>query len=348
MQITSIMIEQCNLESSTDRPKTLIVTNKLDPHADIIIRSLRQKGLAFVRFNTEDFPLKSKMTLSLENSDIETTLKFPNCAEVRKDDICAVWYRRPAPFEFPEEFDEDDRYIAERETNAAIRGLWQLLDCTWINHPELNRIAEIKLHQLKKAMQLKFEIPKTLVTNDSEEAYGFIKSAPDDVVVKTLAGGALPQPDDPRAIFTNIIKADDLNYLDQVGYTPTLFQYYCPKYLEIRTTVVGKQAFSAEIYSQESPAAIHDWRRDVLNLQHRIHQLPENVAEKCIRLVKGFGLNFGAIDLILTPDDRYIFLELNPNGQWAWIEELTGLPISEALIDLMFGRETIKGMQLPL
>jgi glutathione synthase/RimK-type ligase-like ATP-grasp enzyme len=47
------------------------------------------------------------------------------------------------------------------------------------------------------------------------------------------------------------------------------------------------------------------------------------------------GLNFGAVDMILTPDGRYVFLEINPNGQWGWVEDLTGMPISEEIIGLL-------------
>ena len=55
----------------------------------------------------------------------------------------------------------------------------------------------------------------------------------------------------------------------------------------------------------------------------------------CIRLLKELNLQFGAIDMIKTPDGSYIFLEINPNGQWAWIETQTGLQISDAIINFL-------------
>ena len=111
--------------------------------------------------------------------------------------------------------------------------------------------------------------------------------------------------------------------------------------VELRITVVGKNVFAAEIHSQQKEATRHDWRRDALALEHRNHPLPDDIKLKCIQLAKTFGLEFGAIDMILTPDGRYVFLEINPNGQWAWIEETTGLPISEALIELLCqGKQT--------
>lgn len=331
------------LENQAERERNqkhtiLIVSTKFDPHVDIIIKSLSERHIPFVRFNTEDYPLKSFLSVSLASEGHQEKLKVPNNPEIEGEDIGSVWYRRPAPFEFPPKFSPHAHVFAERETIATMRGLWSLLDCTWVNHPDKNRLAEIKLSQLKKAIQLGFEIPRTLVTNNSAEARKFIRSVQGNVVVKTLSGGAVLDEENPTAIFTNILKPDDVKYLGEVRFAPTLFQEYIPKAVEIRTTVVGNQVFAAEIHSQSLESTKYDWRRKALELVHQPHQLPKDIEKKCLSLVKSFGLNFGAMDLILTPNDRYVFLELNPNGQWAWIEDLTGLPITDTLIDVLTGQ----------
>jgi glutathione synthase/RimK-type ligase-like ATP-grasp enzyme len=108
--------------------------------------------------------------------------------------------------------------------------------------------------------------------------------------------------------------------------------------VEIRATIVGNRVFAAEIHSQNSPKTRDDWRRyDFDNTPHLPHQLPLDMEQKCVDLVRHLNLNFGAIDLILTPQGEYVFLEINPNGQWGWIEELTGLPICAAIVDLLVG-----------
>jgi glutathione synthase/RimK-type ligase-like ATP-grasp enzyme len=63
--------------------------------------------------------------------------------------------------------------------------------------------------------------------------------------------------------------------------------------------------------------------------------LPPEIQDKCVRLVEQLELSYGAIDMVLTPEGRYVFLEINPNGQYLWIEEQTGMPISAALCDLL-------------
>lgn len=330
-------------ENQAEREKNqehtiLIVSTKFDPHVDIIVESLSERHIPFARFNTEDYPLKSSLSVFLSSEGYQEKLKIPNNPEIEGHKIGSVWYRRPAPFEFPPKFSPQARVFAERETTAAIRGLYSLLDCIWVNHPDKNRIAEIKLNQLQRAIQLGFEIPRTLVTNDSADARKFIRSVQGNVVVKTLSGGAVLDEENPTAIFTNILKPDAVKHLKEVRFTPTLFQEYVPKSVEIRATVVGNQVFAAEIHSQSLESTRYDWRRKALELVHKQHQLPKDIEQKCLSLVKSFGLHFGAMDLILTPRDRYIFLELNPNGQWAWIENLTGLPITDALIDVLTGR----------
>ena len=123
-----------------------------------------------------------------------------------------------------------------------------------------------------------------------------------------------------------------LDLVDACKTVPCVFQEYIPKDIEIRATVVGEQVFAAEIHSQTSQRTKHDWRRyDLENTLHKPHELPIEVRGACVGITRHYGLEFGAIDLILTPEKKYVFLEINPNGQWAWIEVLTGLPISDAI-----------------
>jgi len=110
-----------------------------------------------------------------------------------------------------------------------------------------------------------------------------------------------------------------------------------PKSLEIRVTVVGQRVMSAAVDSQVSARATHDWRRDGVRMLQdwRPYELPIEVEEKILRLMDHFSLNYGAIDVILTPDGKHVFLELNPCGEFFWLERSPGLPISDAIADLL-------------
>jgi len=139
----------------------------------------------------------------------------------------------------------------------------------------------------------------------------------------------------PQSIYTSRVTSDDLTQLERVQHTACLFQEYVSKSIELRLTVVGRKIFCAEIDSQRSPKSSVDWRTSYDDLKYAVHKLPKSVAQKCLDLVDRLGLVFAAVDFILTPDGRYVFLEVNPNGQWGWIEDETGLPISSAIIELL-------------
>jgi hypothetical protein len=129
-------------------------------------------------------------------------------------------------------------------------------------------------------------------------------------------------------------------YMDLLPECPVIVQEYVPKKLELRVTVVGDQIFPCAIHSQDSHLENRsDWRNDVYDCRHESYALPPCVEAKCFELVRRLGVHFGCIDLIVTPDDEYVFLEINPNGQWRWVQELTGMPIAEAIAELLINRK---------
>jgi glutathione synthase/RimK-type ligase-like ATP-grasp enzyme len=98
----------------------------------------------------------------------------------------------------------------------------------------------------------------------------------------------------------------------------------------------------AAVDSQVHARAAHDWRREGVRMiqDWQPYQLPLDVEQKLLRLMKYFSLNYGAIDIILTPDNQHVFLELNPCGEFFWLEHSPGLPISEAIADLLLAPPT--------
>jgi glutathione synthase/RimK-type ligase-like ATP-grasp enzyme len=119
---------------------------------------------------------------------------------------------------------------------------------------------------------------------------------------------------------TTLVTDDSLDMLDSVRAVPCLFQEHVPKKMDLRITVIGEKIFAAEIHSQQDEQTALDWRSFSVDIPYRAAELPGPVAEKCLALVRSYGLNFSAIDMIVTPDDRYVFVENNPNGQFIFVE----------------------------
>ena len=109
-----------------------------------------------------------------------------------------------------------------------------------------------------------------------------------------------------------------------------MFQEYIPKKTEFRVTIIGNKIHSAEIHSQQSSKTKYDWRNydDFSKTPYIKSELPNEISTKLFKTMKKFNLNFGACDLIKTPEDEFVFLEINPNGRWWWIQELTGMNIA--------------------
>ena len=105
------------------------------------------------------------------------------------------------------------------------------------------------------------------------------------------------------------------------------------KEYELRITIVGDKVFSAKVNSQENKNTLTDWRKE--KNPFVIYELPTEIEQKCIQLTKKLNISFGAIDLVRDKNGDYIFLEINPNGQWAWIEMETGLKISDEIINYL-------------
>jgi len=155
------------------------------------------------------------------------------------------------------------------------------------------------------------------------------------MVTKTAASiFQMHGPDGRRLMPTHPVERRDLANFRGLALAPMILQEYVPKRAELRVTVVGDRIFAALIDSQASRRTRHDWRHyDFDATAYSAHELPASVAAACRRLLAYFGLRFGAIDLVLTPNGDYVFLELNPVGQWAFIEDLTGMPIAAALAE---------------
>lgn len=228
-------------------------------------------------------------------------------------------------------------WIAE-ESYAALQGAWRSYAGVWVNHPDLNELASSKLEQLRRARSLGLAVPETLVTNDRQTLKAFADGHPEGLVCKPMRSGRLVDAGGERLFFTSRVDPDDLSAFPGQASEPYLFQALIPKTYELRVTVIGDQVFAVRLDSQIAEGARVDWRRgDPLAVPHSRITLDDQVAEQCSRLVRDYGLRFGAIDLARTPSGEHVFFELNPNGQWAWLEQVTGVPLRSALADVLTG-----------
>ena len=298
-----------------------------------------------LRLDLADLPSLAQLSVAYQaGTRARVTLRVRD-ATVDLSAVTAVWSRRPqAPSPDAEITNQALRDYVRQETADAWIGASTLLDCPWLPAPRWQELrACYKALQLQVAADLGFEIPPTLVTNSSEDFLDFYRRHNGAVVSKTVHNRLLPvdRPEGYDAyVLTEPVANRDVVDADAVRYCPVTVQPYVDKRVELRVTVVGDRVFPVEVDSQWTNHTRYDWRRgDCHRGRYAIHDLPPIVGRRCVALVERLGLRFGAIDLILTPDGRYVFLEINPNGSWLATEQLTGLPISAAIGDLLMAGE---------
>ena len=254
-------------------------------------------------------------------------------------EVKSVWLRRRSVPDIQIQPTHHRSYI-EQEWVKFFRNLWITLKSSrWVNNPLSLELASNKLHQLQLAVSTGFNVPQTVFTNSltsvsklqEESTSGRCIYKPHDSGAVNHAGG--------EAVYTNILseyfwQSEQAN--ERLQLCPGIFQTYIAKAFELRVTVVGNLCFAAKIDSQASSKTRVDWRRyDFANVNHEAFALPKDIQQKCIQLISSMDLVFGAIDMIVTPDGEYYFLEVNANGQWAWIQLLTGQDIASAIADTL-------------
>lgn len=311
----------------------LLITNQRDLTTDYIVLELQKRGLEYYRLNTEMLPSFRVRMGAESREDWSISLEGRT---ISGKNISAAYFRRPGKPEVNENVEAKEyRQYAETEWNAFLKSLYSRLDGRWLNSPTNIALSEDKPKQLFLAKDIGFLIPELSITNDIT---AFQNIATDHSVIGKPLRQALIDGDQEKVIFTTSLPP--LSSLDEraLSYAPIIVQHEIKKIYDIRVTVVGNKIFPVAIHSQKNKRTMVDWRSGAVpDLEHEIISLPKTIEKKCKAIVSTLDLKYGAIDLVKDQDNRYWFLEINPNGQWAWVENRTGLPIASAIVDELEG-----------
>lgn len=318
------------------RETVLILTQPMDTTADYVLLALEKRGVEVARFDIAWFPGQASLVARLDSGDQDMNAKIISTLgrSVNLQDVASVLYAKPRDFAFDESLEPDARKFARGESLMGLGGVLRSTACRWVNHPEKLATANYKPLQLTVASRLGLPIPRTLITNDPAAVRDFVRSAEGGAIYKTLfAPEVRSDIYSITRVLTSRVSLEDLDAAERVRYAPCLLQDFVPKAFEVRVTVINGHVFAVALHAPE-PGVVVDWRA-VTDLKYSPHQMPAGVEERIVRMVDEFGLMFAALDLVVTPDNEYVFLELNPCGQWGWLEAETGLPMTEALADCL-------------
>lgn len=314
----------------------LIVTHSEDHHGvENVQEALADRGVEAHRLDTDGFPTGIRLQGGFSDGGEDHRVVWPDGRELALAEVSAVWNRRFAiAKDLPDDLEPQVHSASVEESRQTLRGLLGALDVFQLDPIPTVYRAKNKQLQLRLAREVGLQIPDTLVTNDPDAVRRFAAEHPAGVVCKMMSSFAVyDEEGSENVVFTNVLSDEDLEHLEELALSPMTFQEMVDKRVELRVTVVGRKVFSASIDSQASDRATHDWRRDGAAMIDRWqeHELPEDVEESLLALCDRLGLQYGAADFILTPEGRCVFLEVNPAGEWFWLEKWPGFPLSREI-----------------
>ena len=314
----------------------LVISHEKDEHATAVLAELNRLGAPATLFDMAHFPQQFQIALRYTNTGTDGPARafdlLPRAGEtpLPLSECRAIWWRRPMPFEIDDAVrTASHRNFAYNECLEAVSGLWQTLaagDAFWINPPARDEVAARKAYQLRVAQDVGLPIPDTLITNSPDRVREFIRAqgGPERTIYKSFSATEEAWRE------TRLLKENEVALLDAVRFAPVIFQEYIPARVDLRITVIGPHVFPGAIHSQETAYAV-DFRMDMNRARVEPWELPGEVERGLHALMERLGLVYGAIDMRLTPDGRYVFLEVNPAGQWLFMEEHTRHPITQTL-----------------
>jgi glutathione synthase/RimK-type ligase-like ATP-grasp enzyme len=311
----------------------LVVSYPDEDHTLDVVGRLEQAGREVVQIDLSDFPARSGLALSWADGQTPAYVVARDGRAVDLREARVAWWRRVRPFDpDPQVASPSLRAFAASETGQAVGGMLNALPCAWVNPRAQDDAAHHKPYQWEIAQQVGLRLPRTLVTNQPEEARAFIEQiGVGRVVFKAFLASIEAWRE------TRLVEAEDVERLEQVRYAPVIFQEYVEG-VDLRITAVGDRLFPCEIDARNTsyPA---DMRMVVGESVVQPAELPAGLHDTLMALQRRLGLYYGAIDMRRTPDGEYVFFEVNPAGQWLFVERLTGMPIGQAVADLLAGLE---------
>lgn len=323
------------------KKKVLIITHTRDNICiETVSGCIRDMQGEAIRLDVDRYPTDYKLTTVYRNNQWKVLLDTGSTVH-DLDEVVAVWFRRS--FNIGKGISEllGKEYVEPSigEIKRTMYGMLEGLRCFKMERYSTYRRLDSKEEQLRIAHHHGLLVPDTCITNDPSELKAFIRRQDGPVITKMQHSFALYREQEEYVVFTNEMGPEHLDDLETLQYCPMTFQQKLEKKLELRVTIVGNKIFAFSVDSQKIANAGIDWRKEgaaLLN-EWQPYTLPESIQSRLLAFMDSYPLNYGAIDIILTPDDKYYFLEVNAAGEYFWLDRLCDHAISRHMAAVLLG-----------
>jgi hypothetical protein len=312
----------------------LVVSHPDDDHLAPVLDEIARLGHRAVVLDTATLPRTSTVTADYGATDT-WRLGLPDGTRVELDECRSGWWRRARPPEIDDRI--TDPAVAAwtaNEVYEALSGFWDAVPIRWVSPPRVIEQTMMKTWQLPAARAAGLRTPRTLITNSPADAKEFLAEVGRGRVICKAFSATMANWRETR-----LVTDAELAVLDRVTLAPVIFQEFVPASVDLRVTVVGGDVFAAAVHSQAVPYPL-DFRMHLDTVRIEPTTIPAEIAAALHRLVDSAGLRYGAVDMRLTPDGEYVFLEINPAGQWLFLDERTATAVTAAVARLLCELDT--------
>jgi hypothetical protein len=306
----------------------LVVSHPEDAHAGPVIDEVRRQGAACTLLDLASVPRQARLSFSAGRRTNGAAFTGLDGQRLEAAEIGSVWWRRPRPYVLDEALSPAHAGYATVQVHAALSGIWASLHAEWMNEPWADERASHKPAQLAAAEAAGLEVPPTLISCVPEDARAFLLEMGDRPVIQKPL-----RPTEASWRPTRFVTPADLDRLDDLRLAPAILQAYVPG-TDVRVTAVAGRLFATAIDARETGSP-QDFRPVYAQSRVSACRLPAEVERGVQALLVALGLSYAAIDFRRTDDGRYLFLEANPAGQWLFLEDRTGQPITRAVADAL-------------
>jgi ATP-grasp ribosomal peptide maturase len=309
----------------------LILAEDIDATADQVVRALADREVLVNRVNTAWFPAQLRLSARLHGGRWVGSLRTP-ARVVELESVSAVWYRTPRAYQFPSGLSAAERAHANLEAKYGLGGVLTSLPALWVNHPARLADAAYKPVQLVAAHRCGLVVPDSVITQDADAVRAFADGG--TTITKFLGANTILEEGVRKVGYTRLVGDADLADLRGIDVTTHFFQRWVPKAYEARMIVIGEQVTTVAIRAGSAEGYV-DWRADYDGSSYDVVDPPADVLTGVRELMRALDLCYAALDFVITPDGQWTFLEINAGGQYGWIEDKTGEPLTEQLADLL-------------
>jgi hypothetical protein len=311
-----------------------IVTITGDAHAYLVASKLRSERREKCHvFEIDRISNDQSLTAKVGDAPLQFILTDAFGDRVDLKEISVCWWRRIARRQSvsKELSNEDLQTVVNSSCFDGVVGAFLTgFTGSFISDPIRTSLGENKIIQLQAAQKIGFRIPKTLISNSTAEVLEFCSTLPGQKVVAKALGHTRKLTD------ARILHSDELNHAE-VALVPTIFQEYITGRRHVRVNIFGDRIIAVDIYSDKV-----DWRRE-LPERLAVSPVPPLLERQLIKLTKHLGLEMGVVDLKIAENGDVVFLEINPQGQFLFLEPLTGVPFTDIFVDFLLANVATLG-----